>query len=430
MDGGCALVSQNGRAKVVVIGAGFAGWWAARAAARGAVDVTILDRNNYHTFLPLLYQVAAAEVEPEEIVYPVRSMMRPHRNIYFALADVDGVDLDSKIVTAGKQQFDYDYLVIASGSRSNFLGIKGAEEHSFPLKSLEQGGAIRNRILCCFERASLELDPDVRRRILTFAIVGGGPTGVEYAGALSELIRGPLMKDYKSLSPNGIRIVLVEALPTLLQGLPESLSSYADRRLQRMGVDVRIGAKVSEVTPDRVLLADGSEIATDTAIWTAGVRGEALGEKLGLPLARGGRVAVTPELQIPGHPEVYVAGDLAYVEQDGKPLPMVAPVAMQQGTCAGRNIAQQAAGLDAAPFRYHDKGTLATIGRNAAVAEVAGRTFTGFPAWVLWVMIHILYLIGFRNRIFVLLNWAWDYFLYERTVRLILPGSQEERRRC
>lgn len=423
-------MSQNGRAKVVVIGAGFAGWWAARAAACGPVDVTILDRNNYHTFLPLLYQVAAAEVEPEEIVYPIRSMMRRHRNIYFALADVDGVDLDSKVVTAGRQQFSYDYLVIASGSQSNFFGIKGAEEHSFPLKSLEQGGAIRNRILCCFERASLELDPEVRRKILTFAIVGGGPTGFEYAGALSELIRRPLLRDYKSLSPNGIKIILLEALPALLQGLPESLSSYAARRLQRMGVDVRVGAKVSEVTPDRVLLADGSDIPTETVIWTAGVRGEDLAEKLGLPLARSGRVSVTPELQLPGHPEVYVAGDIAYVEQDGKQLPMVAPVAMQQGTCAGSNIAQQAAGLDARPFRYRDKGTLATIGRNAAVGEVAGRTFTGFPAWVLWVMIHIFYLIGFRNRIFVLLNWAWDYFLYERTVRLILPGSPEERRRC
>ena len=424
------MAKGSNRPQVVVIGAGFAGWWAARAVARSLVEVTILDSNNYHTFLPLLYQVAAAEVEPEEIVYPIRSMLRRHTNVAFALVDVESVDVDSHTVIAGERRFHYDYLVVAPGSTSNFFGIKGASEHCFPLKTLEEGSSLRNRILCCFERACLEPDAEVRGRILTFAIVGGGSTGVEFAGALNELVRGPLMKDYKSLSPDEVRIVLFEANPALLQGLPHRLSEYAVARLRRMGVDVRLGATVGEITHNSVVLNDGSVIWSETVVWTAGVRGADLGEKSGMPLARGGRVAVTPTLQVPGHPEIYVAGDLAYMEQDGAPLPMLAPVAMQQGTAAGTNIVRQVARQDAIPFRYHDKGTMATIGRNAAVALLAGRTFTGFPAWIVWVMVHILYLIGFRNRIFVLINWAWDYFLYERTVRLILPGSPGESRKC
>jgi NADH dehydrogenase len=412
--------------RVVIVGAGFGGLWAARALARSPAEVLLVDRNNYHTFLPLLYQVAAAELEPEAIAYPVRSTLRKLPNAHFALAEVKEVDLKARVVKTAERVIPYDFLILAMGSTSNFFAVPGAAEHAFPLKTLEQGVALRNHILCCFERAVQEPDEQQRQRLLTFTIVGGGPTGVEFAGALAELIHSPIVKDYPTLDFRQVHVVLLEAMDGLLPGLPGRLRAYALARLRQMGVEVRLQAMVSQLTPEAVHLKDGTVMPTETVVWTAGVRGDPLAQMLGLPTARDGRVVVLPTLQVPNHPEVYVIGDLAYVEEEGHPLPMMGPVAIQQGESAARNIARQMAGQAPLPFHYWDRGTMVTIGRNAAVAHPFRRAFTGFPAWVLWLSFHLFKLIGFRNRLLVLINWAWDYFLYERAVRLILPLGQRE----
>jgi NADH dehydrogenase len=411
------------RPRVVIVGAGFGGLWAVRALAAAPVDALLVDRNNYHAFLPLLYQVAAAELEPEDIAYPVRSILRRLRHARFALADVREIDLADRVVKATDRSIPYDFLVLATGSVSHYFGVPGAAQHAFPLKTMEQGIALRNHILGCFERAAHEPSAEGRRRALTFAIVGGGPTGVEFAGALAELIRGPLVRDFPGLDPREVRVALLEARESIPPGLPERLRAYTEGRLRRMGVEVRARAAVGEVTPHAVHLRDGVAIPTETVVWTAGVRGDPAAQAWGLPTARDGRVKVLPTLQVPGHPQVYVVGDLASVEEDGRPLPMVAPVAIQQGAAAARNILRQVGGAEPLPFRYRDRGTMVTIGRNAAVACLGRRCFSGFPAWVVWLSVHIFKLIGFRNRLLVLINWAWDYFFYERAVRLILPSE-------
>ncbi len=403
------------------MGAGFGGLWAARALARSPVEAVLVDRNNYHAFLPLLYQVAAAELEPEDIAYPVRSILRTLRHVRFALAEVREIGLAGRVVKAAAGVIPYDFLVLATGSVSHFFGVPGAAQYAFPLKTVEHGIALRNHILGCFERAAHEPSPEHRQRGLAFVIVGGGPTGVEFAGALAELIRGPLVKDYPSLDFREVRVLLLEARESLLPGLPDRLCTYTQERLRRMGVEVRVRAAVSEVKSQTVHLKDGTIVRTETVVWTAGVRGDPSAQAWGLPTARDGRVTVLPTLQVPGFPEVYVIGDLAYYEADGRPLPMIAPVAIQQGAAAARNIVRQVAGSDPLPFTYRDPGTMVTIGRNAAVACLGRRCFSGFPAWVLWLSVHIFNLIGFRNRLLVLINWAWDYLFYERAVRLILP---------
>ncbi len=409
--------------RVVIVGAGFAGLWAARELARAPVDVVLIDRNNYHTFLPLLYQVAAAEVEPEAIVYPVRSIFRHVRNVRFTMADVSDIDFQKRLLRTPNRAIPYDFLLLATGSTTHFFGTLGAPEFAFPLKTLEQGIVLRNHILRCFERAVDEPDPAQRQRRLTFAIVGGGPTGVEFAGALAELIRGPLRKDYPTLDLHEARIVLLEAADTLLPGLPERVRSYALRRLHGMGVETRLTSLVSQITRQSAQLKEGTVISTETVVWTAGVRGDPLVENRGLALARAGRVVVLPTLQVAGHPEVYAVGDLACNESEA--LPMIAPVAIQQGIAAAQNISRQIAGDAPVPFSYRDRGTMVTIGRNAAVAVLFGRAFTGFPAWVLWLGVHLFNLIGFRNRLIVLISWAWDYFFFERAVRLIFPGGSK-----
>lgn len=419
-------MDKSSRPRVVIVGAGFGGLWAARALAGYPVEVLLIDRNNYHTFFPLLYQVAAAELEPESIVYPVRSILRHFPNVHFALAEVEGLDLERRILKTEAQEIPYDYLILAVGSTSHFFGVEGAAENAFPLKALEEGIVLRNHILSLFERAAYEPDKEVRKRMLTFAIVGGGPTGVEFAGALAELIRGPLAKDYPTLDFREVRVILLEALDGLLPGFPDRLRQYAHRRLQRMGVEVRVQALVTQITPEAVYLRDGTVIPTETVVWTAGVRGDPRvhPDKSGLPAAKNGRIPVLPTLQVPGHPEVYVVGDLAFMKEEGKPLLMVAPVAIQQGVAAAKNIARQVAGQDPLPFHYQDRGMMVTIGRNAAVAHVRGLNLTGFLAWLTWLSVHLFNLIGFRNRLLVLINWSWDYFLYERAIRLILPAPR------
>jgi len=355
----------------------------------------------------------------------VRSAIRGLPAARFVLSEVTGVDLGGRAVRTEDGAVPYDFLILAVGSTSYFFGIPGAAECAFPLKTLEDGIRLRNQILRCFERAARA--PEPREGLLTFAIVGGGPTGVEFAGALAELIRRPLRRDYPALDFGGVRIVLLESLSGLLPGLPGRLSAYALQRLTGMGVEVRLNATVSGVSAHAVTLLDGTTIPTETVVWTAGVRGVPLADRLGVPTGRGGRVPVSPTLQLSGYSDVYVVGDLAQVEGQAPPLPMVAPVAIQQATAAARNIGRQMAGTDPLPFRYKDPGTMVTIGRNAAVAHVRGQSVTGFPAWVLWLGVHLFNLVGFRNRILVMINWAWDYFLYERAVRLILPSADNMR---
>lgn len=417
------------RPRVLIVGAGFGGLWAARTLASAPVDVLILDRNNYHTFFPLLYQVAAAEVEPESIVYPVRSILRRQANARFYMSEVTAIDLETRQIETPHKSFSYDYLILAVGSTSHYYGVAGAAEFAFPLKTLEDGITLRNHILNCFERAVFESDLAIRKRMLTFSIVGGGPTGIEFAGALAELIRGPLARDYPELEMHVVSILLLEATDHLLPGWPERLQRYAEMRLRRMGVNVRTGKMVSAVSSESLTLNDGAVIPTETVIWTAGVRGVPVVIGNDIPLTRQARVEVLPTLQLPGYPQVYVIGDLAYQEDENGPLPMIAPVAIQQGVTVAENIRRQLKGEEPLPFVYRDPGSMVTIGRNAAVVRLGAHSFTGFPAWVIWLAVHLYKLIGFRNRLLVLLGWAWDYLFFERTVRLIFPNPDFPDRR-
>jgi NADH dehydrogenase len=410
------------RPKVVVVGAGFGGLWAARGLANRAVDVTLVDRNNYHTFFPLLYQVAAAELGPTDIAHPVRSIFRGAGNITVRMAAMTGLDMEGRRVLTDQGPLPYDYLVLALGSEASFFGVPGAAEHAYPLRWMDDAVPLRYHVLKCFEAAAATTDHELRRRLLTFAVVGGGPTGVEYAGALSELVFGPLHEDFPGISPEEVSIELLEASDTLLRGMPAKLARYAFDRLARRRVRVRLGSAVQSVDAGGVELPTG-RLSTNTVVWTAGIQGDPRAATWGLPVGRGGRVPVTPHLDLDGRPEVFVVGDLAYLEDEkGVALPQVAQVAIQQGRRASANILRLASGRPPEPFRYRDLGMLAVIGRNAAAANVFGLTFTGWVAWWLWLVIHISWLVGFRNRALVLLNWGWNYLFFRRAVRLILPA--------
>ena len=402
-----------------MVGAGFGGLRAARALRRAPVQVVLLDRNNYHLFQPLLYQVATAGLEPEEIAKPARAILRGQQNFDFQMVEVTRVDFAAKRLDTSAGPIRYDFLVLAPGGETNFFGLESMQRYGMGLKDIPDAIAIRNRVLTCFEQAMLETDPERRRTLLTFIVVGGGPTGVEMAGALSELIRLVLVKDYPRLNIKDVRILLLEATDKLLPALPERLREAAGKTLWRKYVEVRFGATVADYDGRQVRLKSGEVIPAQTLIWAAGVRASPLNATLGIPAARQGRIPVEPTLQVPGHPEVFIIGDAAYREQDGEPLPMVAPVAIQMGQSVAGNIVRQLRGQPLRPFHYRDQGTLATIGRNAAVANVYGLKLSGFPAWVIWLVVHIMQLIGFRNKLFVLINWAWDYFFYERAARLI-----------
>lgn len=414
--------------RVVIIGMGFGGIRATRVLAGKGVEVIILDRENYHLFQPLLYQVATASLEQEAIAYPIRGLVRRWESVHFELAEVCGVDLENRRLFTAGETIDYDYLIIAAGSVTNFFGLESVARHAFDLKTLGHSVDLRNQILGSFERATHETDPARRRALLTFVIVGGGPTGVEFAGALKELVRFVLRKDYPELYSTEPRIVLIEATDRLLAALPEELRQYALQRLKKMGVEVLLNTRVTDAEPDRVVLADGSYIPAHTLLWSAGVRAAPLAERIPVAKAAGGRIPVEPDLSISGHPEVFVIGDMAYLEQDGAPLPMVAPVAMQQGEYAGKAVLARVLGRPVEPFRFTEKGTMATIGRNSAVASVRGMNFSGYFAWAVWLALHLMYLVGFRNRLLVLLNWSYYYLLYERQVRLIT--REGEARQC
>ena len=414
---------SSGNPRVVIIGAGFGGLWAARTLANKPVDVLVVDRNNYHTFLALLYQVAAAELDAEDIAYPVRSIFRDSPNVDFALAQARCIDLEKRILETDRREIPYDYLIMATGSVPHSFGVQGVENHAFFLKTLEEGVALKNHIICCFEGAAGETDEAGRMGLLTFVIVGGGATGVEYAGALSELVLGPLVGDYRNIDFRSVRIILLEAADSLVNNMPESVRSYTLRRLREMGVEVRLRTKVVEVAPEAVILDGKETIAARTVVWTAGVRGEALASLSGIPTERDGRVPVMPTLQVPGQPGIYVVGDLAYIREEGQPLAMVAQVAIQSAIAAAKNIERQITGREPLPFHYHDRGSMITIGRNAAGVAIGSRTYTGFFAWLFWLIVHLFNLIGFRNRVLVLINWAWDYLLYERAVRFVFPSE-------
>jgi NADH dehydrogenase len=408
-----------------VVGAGFAGITLARHLKRAAVDVMLLDRNNFHLFTPLLYQVASALLEPGEIARPVRALVRPLRNVEFRLAEVKSVDLDARSVETEHGAVHYDFLVLAAGSVSNYFGNSDLEKGAIGLKELSEGLALRNHVLERFEAARWESDSERRRSLLTFAIVGGGPTGVEFAGALAELIDLALDRDFRGLDHDEIRVVLMEGAPYLLGAFAPKLRQSAERVLRNRGIEVWCGALVKSVRDGVLTLADGRSLAAGTIVWTAGVRASDLSEHVGVKTGRSGRLAVEPTLQLPGHPEVFVAGDLAYVEQGGEPLPMLIPVAMQQAEHVAASIRAIVAGRPVEPFRYRDPGIMATIGRNAAVAQIGRVHLSGFPGWLLWLGVHLVNVVTFRSKLIVLVNWAWDYVFLDRPVRLIVRAADD-----
>jgi len=408
--------------RVVVVGAGFGGLTLARALRKAPVEVLLIDRENYHTFQPLLYQVATAGLEPEEIAHAVRGIFHRQKNFDFRLGDVVGVDWNGQaVLLADGGRIRYDYLVWAAGLATSFFGIAGAEEHGFPLKSLTEAVALRSHIIRQFERASE--DPSlIDQGVLTLVVVGGGPTGVEMAGALVELFQKVLRKDYPRLAVERARVVLVEASSRLLGSFHKTSQAYALRKLTQRGVEIRLDEPVVRVEADAVTLQSGAVLPMQTLVWAAGVRTPPLADALALEQTGGGRLVVETDLSVPGRPNVFVIGDMAASRDEAGQLhPQLAPVAMQGARHVARQIRHRMAGRAATPFRYRDKGIMATIGRNAAVTELAFdlRT-TGFVAWVMWLFLHLVLLIGFRNRLNVLINWAWNYFTYDRSARLIM----------
>jgi NADH:ubiquinone reductase (H+-translocating) len=414
------------RPRVVIVGAGFGGVSAARALAGTPVDVTIVDQHNFHTFSPLLYQVATSSLAPDDIAPNLRGIVRNDPNIEARMDTVRGVDFERReVLVDGDAPLNYDYLVLAAGAVSSDFGVPGAAEHAIPLKTLADASKIRNTVLARFEEA--DADPSrVDDGTLTFVVAGGGPTGVELCGALGELILLVLRKDFKRLDVGRARVVLVEMTEHLLGSFSARSRAEAKVELAQRGVEVRLGVAIAAVADDRVELADGTVIPTRTVLWTAGVKANPVASALSLAQTARGEIVVRPDLSVPGHPEVFVIGDLAGVERpDGTPFPQLAPVAIQQGRYVARGIVRRLRGKSTKPFRYVDKGTMATIGRRSAVAELPfGIRFGGTLGWLSWLGLHLVFLIGFRNRAVVLLNWAWNYLRWDHGNRVILSDEE------
>jgi len=411
-------------ARVVILGGGFAGLYAARALKGVPVDVTLVDRHNYHLFQPLLYQVATAALNPSDIAQPIRSILRRQKNVSVILGEATAVEAEGMRVRLEDGELAYDYLVIATGATHSYFGHPEWERHAPGLKTIEDALEIRRRVLLAFEAAERETDPERRRGWLTFAVIGAGPTGVELAGALSEIARQTMVRDFRRIRPQSARVVLIEGRDRVLPPYPPELSEKARRQLAELGVEVMTGALVTDIDGREVRVGD-QVLSTRTVLWGAGVEASPLARSLGAPLDRAGRVLVEPDLTVPGHREVFVIGDLAAVRQeDGSFVPGVAPAAIQQGRHAARNIERALEGQPLSAFRYRDKGSLATIGRAAAVAGLGRLRLSGFLAWLAWLTIHIYFLIGFRNRFLVLIQWAWAYVTYQRGARLITGGRR------
>lgn len=409
---------------VVILGGGFAGLACARALRGAPVRITLVDRSNFHLFQPLLYQVATASLSPADIAMPIRTVLRHQKNAEVWMGEVVGIDVDKREVELRDGTLSYDYLVVATGAKHAYFGNDEWAPYAPGLKTVDDAVEIRRRFLLAFEAAEREADPVARRRLLTFAIVGAGPTGVELAGAMAEIARQVMPRDFRSIDTTTTRILLLEGGPRVLAAYPPELSASAQAQLEKLGVEVRTDAKVTRIEPGKVWIGEGTDAAemidAGNVFWAAGVAASPLGAKLGTPLDRAGRVLVEPDCSIPGHPEVFVAGDLAALErEDGRPVPGVAPAALQMGKHVARTIKGDLAGEERNPFRYLDKGNLATIGRAAAVAEISRLKISGLAAWLVWVFVHILYLIGFRNRLVVMFQWAWAYVTYQRGIRLI-----------
>jgi NADH dehydrogenase len=406
---------------VVIVGGGFAGLDAARGFAGADVRVTLLDRHNYHVFQPLLYQVATAALSPGDIASPIRWILRKQKNVQVLLAEVRAIDASRQVIATDRGELAYDYLIVAAGATHSYFGHPEWATRAPGLKTLDDALEIRRQVLLAYEAAEREPDPDQRRRLLTFVIVGGGPTGVELAGALAEIARQSLPQDFRSIQPESARILLVEGGPNVLMTFPDTLRGRARESLERLGVEVVSGKTVTQIDANGVVVG-GEHIAAQTVLWAAGVAASPLGQSLGVPLDRAGRATPQPTLALAEHPRVYVVGDLCAFAQDGKLLPGVAQVAMQQGAHAARNILHAVRGEPQTPFRYRDYGTMATIGRNAAVGDVFGLKISGVFGWFFWIFLHIFWLIGFRNRLIVMIEWAWAYVTQQRRVRLITGG--------
>jgi NADH dehydrogenase len=413
---------------VVIVGAGFGGLEAAKLLTKEAVRMTVIDRTNHHLFQPLLYEVATAALSPADIAAPIRGILGRCKNTEVMLAEVKSVNVAAKTVNLGDQEISYDYLILATGSRHSYFGHDEWERLAPGLKSLEDAVEIRRRLLLAFEYAEKITDKAAKAAAMTFVIIGGGPTGVEMAGAIAEIARYTLDKDFKHIDPSSARVVLVEGDERIISGFPADLSAKAMAQLKDLGVEIRTGVHAKNLTEAGLEVGD-EFIPCRLKIWAAGNVASFVGKTVGVPVDKGGRVIVNEDLTIPGHPEVQVIGDLAsFTHQGGKPLPGVSPVAMQQGRHAARNIVAMIESRKQKPFRYWDKGSMATIGRNKAVADLNFIHLSGKPAWLVWLFVHIIFLVGFRNRIAVLMQWAWAYLTFNKGARLITRNFQAESR--
>ncbi len=417
--------------RVVIVGGGFGGLTAAKALARLPVEITIVDRHNYHAFVPLLYQVATSGLAPDDIAPNLRAVVQRHANVDALMAEVTGIDFDARTVLLETgRALDYDVLVLAAGTVSSDFGVAGVREHAYLLKSIDEAIELRSAVLSRFEEANA--DPsEIDRGALTFVIAGGGPTGVELSGALAELFDKVLAKDFKNLDVARARVVLVELADRLLGTFSDASGAEAKRQLERRGVEVRLGRSIKSVDEHGVVLDTGEQIPSRTVIWAAGVKANPLADRLGLAQTKRGEIVVTDELTVPGRPEVFVIGDLAgATDRKGRPLPQLAPVAMQGGRYVADTLERRRRGKPSKPFHYFDKGNMATIGRRAAVAELPGHVrFGGTLGWLSWLGLHLVFLIGFRNRVVVLVNWAWNYVKWERGNRVIVGSAGDRERR-
>lgn len=417
-------MENKSRPRTVIVGAGFAGLSAAMELKDSGTAVLLIDRNNYHTFQALLYQVATAALEPEAIAYPVRTTLKGMRDIDFLLADVRGIDLENRLLATSEGPVPFDRLILAAGSVPSTFGIPGIEENSFFLKTLEEGVDLRNHLMCVIEKASRETDPETLKNLLTFVVAGGGATGVEFAGALSELLNGSLKKDFPALDLGSAQVFLVEASDRLLPGMDRKVAGYALERLTGMGVRVMLSTPVEEAGAGWVKLKGHGTVKASTIVWTAGVKAAPLAAGSGMAVNKNLTLPVLPTLEVEGCPGVYAAGDMAAIKAGNAPLPMVAQVAIQSGRKAASNIKRELKGLPPEKFTYKDLGSMVVVGRNAAGAHLGNRVYTGFFAWLLWLLVHLARIIGYRNRFLVLINWAWDYLFYERALRFIFPSGK------